>query len=69
MIDKFFPVSDEQGLGMLPIMASKYGFLLGTGSGAVAYAMQTYLNKLTKDDVVVMLFGDSGRAYLSKNYF
>ncbi len=69
VIDKFFPVSDEQGLGMLPIMASKYGFLLGTGSGAVAYAMQTYLNKLTKDDVVVMLFGDSGRAYLSKNYF
>jgi len=43
--------------------------LVGTGSGAVAYAVQEYLNKLTKDDVVVMLFGDSGRAYLSKNYF
>src|SRR3989339_1844057 len=69
VIDKFFPVSDEQGLGMLPIMASKYGFLLGTGSGAVSYAVQTYLNKLTKNDVVVLLFGDSGRAYLSKNYF
>ena len=69
VIDEFFPVSDEQGLGMLKIMASKYGFLVGTGSGAVSYAVQNYLNKLKKRDVVVMLFGDSGRAYLSKNYF
>lgn len=69
VIDEFFPISDDNGLGMLPIMARKYGFLVGTGSGAVAYAVQTYLDKLTKDDVVVMLFGDSGRAYLSKNYY
>ncbi len=69
VIDKFFPVSDKHGLGMLPIMASKYGLLVGTGSGAVSYAVQSYLNKLKKDDVVVMLFGDSGRAYLSKNYY
>lgn len=69
VIDEFFPVSDENGLGMLPTMAQKYGFLVGTGSGAVAYAVQTYLDKLTEDDIVVMLFGDSGRAYLSKNYY
>ncbi len=69
VVDEFIPVSDEQGLGMLPTMAAKYGFLLGTGSGAVSYAVQKYLNKLGKDDVVVMLFGDSGRAYLSKNYY
>jgi cystathionine beta-synthase len=68
VIDKFFPVSDKHGLGMLKTMAVK-GFLIGTGSGAVSYAVQKYLNKLKKDDVVVMLFGDSGRAYLSKNYF
>jgi cystathionine beta-synthase len=69
VIDKFFPVSDADGLGMLKTMASKYGLLVGTGSGAVSYAVQSYLNKLTKNDVVVMLFGDSGRAYLSKNYY
>lgn len=68
VVDEFFPVSDKNGLKMLKTMASK-GFLVGTGSGAVAYAVQKYLNKLTKDDVVVMLFGDSGRAYLSKNYY
>lgn len=69
VIDKFIPVSDKNGLGMLPTMARKYGLLVGTGSGAVAYSVQNYLDKLKKDDVVVMLFGDSGRAYLSKNYY
>ncbi len=69
VINEFFPVSDEHGLGMLKTMASKYGFLLGTGSGAVSYAVQNYLKKLKKGDVVVMLFGDSGRAYLSRNYY
>ena len=68
VIDRFFPVSDKHGLGMLKTMAKK-GFLIGTGSGAVSYVVQNYLNKLKKGDVVVMLFGDSGRAYLSKNYY
>jgi cystathionine beta-synthase len=69
VIDKFFPISDKHGLGMLKIMASKYGLLVGTGSGAVSYAVSTYLKNLKKGDVVVMLYGDSGRAYLSKNYY
>ena len=69
VIDEFIPVSDRNGLGMLPIMASRYGLLVGTGSGAVSYAVNEYLKKLKKNDVVVMLFGDSGRAYLSKNYY
>lgn len=69
VIDEFFPVSDKHGLDMLKIMASKYGLLIGTSSGAVAYAVQSYLPKLTKKDVVVMTFGDSGRAYLSKDYY
>jgi len=69
VIDEFLSVSDEQGLGMLKTMASKYGFLVGPSAGAVSYAVQNYLDKLTKDDLAVMLFGDSGRAYLSKNYY
>lgn len=68
-IDEFFPVTDEQGLGMLKIMAQKYGLLIGTSAGAVAYAAEQYSQKLGKNDLVVMIFGDSGRAYLSKNYF
>lgn len=69
VIDEFLPVSDKHGLDMLKTMASKYGFLIGTSSGAVAYAVQSYLDKLTKDDLAVMVFGDSGRAYLSKDYY
>ena len=69
VIDEFLSVSDEQSFSMLKTMASKYGFLLGTSGGAVAYAVQNYLDKLTKDDVAVIIFSDSGRAYLSKNYF
>ena len=69
IIDQFFPVSDEHGLGMLKTMAREYGLLMGTGSGAVSYAVQQYLKNLKKSDCVVMIFGDSGRAYLSKNYF
>jgi cystathionine beta-synthase len=69
VIDEFIKVSDADGLGMLPVMARKYGLLVGTGSGAVSYAVQNYLHKLKEGDVAVMLFGDSGRAYLSKNYF
>ncbi|MBI2665435.1 cysteine synthase family protein, partial [Candidatus Woesearchaeota archaeon] len=69
VIDEFFPVKDKQGLGMLKIISREYGFLIGPSSGAVAYAVQTYLKKLNKNDVVVIIFGDSGRAYLSKNYY
>lgn len=69
VIDEFLPISDEQSFAMLKIMASKHGLLLGTSGGAVAYAVQNYLDKFKKDDVVVMVFSDSGRAYLSKNYF
>lgn len=69
VIDEFIPVSDEQGLGMLKPLAAKYGFLVGTSSGAVAYAVEQYLPKFKKGDLAVIIFGDSGRAYLSKNYF
>jgi len=68
-IDEFFPVTDEQGLGMLKIMAQKYGLLIGTSAGAVAYAGSEYSKKLGKGHLAVMIFGDSGRAYLSKNYY
>lgn len=68
MIDAFVSIADAQGTGMLKTLAVKYGFLVGPSSGAVAFAAQTYANKFTENDMVVLIFGDSGRAYLSKNY-
>lgn len=70
VIDDFIPVSDEHGLRMLKILATQYGLLTGPSSGAVAYAVQEYAkNNLTAYDRAVMIFGDSGRAYLTKGFY
>lgn len=70
VIDEFLTVSDEDGLGYLKTLSSKYGFLVGLASGAVAWAMQEYARKNMKDsDIAVIMFTDSGRAYLSKGYY
>lgn len=69
IIDQFYEVSDEQGLGMLEPLASKHGVLAGLSSGAVAYAAKEITKNLDKSNLAVIIFGDSGRAYLTKNYY
>ena len=70
VIDDYLPVTDEDALGMLKIMASQYGLLVGPSSGAVAFAAQEYAQKhFGPNDLGVMIFGDSGRAYLTKNFY
>lgn len=70
VIDDYLPVSDDNALAMLKTMATQYGLLVGPSSGAVAYAAQEYAKKHFKDgDIAVMIFGDSGRAYLTKNFY
>ena len=68
VIDEIIPVSDEHALPMLKTLAQKHGLLVGPSSGAVAYVVQNY-GKLGPNDKAVMIFGDSGRAYLTKNYY
>jgi cystathionine beta-synthase len=69
VIDEFIGVSDEHGLGILKEMASRHGLLIGPSSGAVAYAAREYAKNLSTSAVCVMIFGDSGRAYLTKNFY
>ena len=70
VIDEYLPVSDDNALAMLKILASKYGLLVGPSSGAVAFAACHYAQKNLKDgDLAVLIFGDSGRAYLTKNFY
>lgn len=70
IIDDIIQVSDTNALGILKTLARKHGLLAGPSSGAVAYAAQQYANAHMKDgDLGVMIFGDSGRAYLSKNFY
>ena len=69
-IDDYLEVSDENALGMLKTLASGHGILVGPSSGAVAYAAQEYANQhMYPGDIGVMIFGDSGRAYLTKNFY
>lgn len=69
VIDEMIEVRDEDALAMLKTLARNYGFLVGPSSGAVAWAAQKYSKDFSPDAVVVMIFGDSGRAYLTKNYY
>ena len=69
VIDEIVCVSDDDALGMLKTLASKHGLLVGPSSGAVAYGAQEYAKKLKKNDIAVIIFGDSGRAYLSKGFY
>ena len=70
VVDEVVAVEDEGPMKMLKTLAKEYGFLVGPSSGAVAYAAtQTVVDKLPEDAIVVMIFGDSGRAYLTKGYY
>lgn len=65
VIDEIIPIADAAAFTMTKELA-KRGYLAGISSGAVMHAVLEYANKLTANDVVVVIFADSGRAYLSK---
>lgn len=69
VIDEVVGVTDENALGMLPKLAREQGLLVGPSSGAVAWMAMQYAPKLKEGDLGVAIFGDSGRAYLSKNFY
>lgn len=69
ILDQIIPVSDEDAIAMLKTMARTHGLLVGPSSGAVAYATQEFARSLGKNDVGVMIMGDSGRAYLTKDLY
>lgn len=69
VIDEVLPIDDADILAMLKTLARKHGLLVGPSSGAVAHGAFEYAKNLKSNDVAVMVFGDSGRAYLSKNFY
>ncbi len=69
VIDDFFLAKDDDSLAMLQKLARTQGLLTGPSSGAVAYAAQEYCKNLQSTDLAVIIFGDSGRAYLTKNFY
>jgi cystathionine beta-synthase len=69
IVDEIIPVTDADALETINQFPRKYGLLAGMTSGTVACAAFSYLSAQTKKSFSVMIFGDSGRAYLSKNLF
>ncbi len=68
-VDEIITVTDEDGIAMLKSMATEHGFLIGPSSGAVAWAAMKYAPKLKQGDLAIAIFGDSGRAYLTKGFY
>lgn len=65
VIDEIIPVSDDTVFEATKNIA-KMGYLVGLSSGAVMHVALERAKQLTTADTVVVIFADSGRAYLSK---
>ena len=65
LVDEVIPMPNEPAFEMTRKFA-KEGLLIGLSSGAVIKAITQYADNLTPTDLVVTIFADSGRAYLSK---
>ncbi|MFA6263263.1 MAG: cysteine synthase family protein [Candidatus Babeliales bacterium] len=66
VIDEIIPISDDNAFAMTQKLATQHGILVGISSGAVMHVALEYTKKLSTHDVVVVIFADSGRNYLSK---
>ena len=65
IFDEIIPIADKAAFEMTKTL-SKKGILVGISSGAVVHVALDYCKTLSDKDIVVVTFGDSGRAYLSK---
>ena len=66
LVDKVYPISDDDAFAMTRNVAQQYGLLVGISSGAVLQAVLDTAKDLYESDVIVCILADSGRAYLSK---
>lgn len=69
VIDEFIGITDDDAATMLKRLCRQFGCLVGPSSGAVAAGVWNYAPQLQEGDCAVMIFGDSGRAYLTKNFY
>ncbi len=66
VIDLFEKVSDKDGAIAARDLARKEGILLGYSAGSALAGVNQLKDKLTKDDVVVIIFHDHGSRYIGK---
>ena len=65
-IDEVITVSDRQAFVTARKLAREEGILAGGSAGMAFYAAQRLVGRLNDGAIVVVIFPDSGRSYLSK---
>lgn len=65
-VDYIIPIADKDAFSMTRRLVAEHGLLVGISSGAVMHVALEYAQTLSENDVVVVVFADSGRNYLSK---
>ncbi|MEZ5043840.1 MAG: pyridoxal-phosphate dependent enzyme [Saprospiraceae bacterium] len=68
VIDLFEKVTDKDGALMARRLAREEGILLGYSAGSAMAGLLQLKDKLTKDDVVVVVIHDHGSRYVGKIY-
>src|SRR6266566_3808679 len=68
VIDEIYAVSDKDAFWLTRQLARVEGIFAGGSSGAALYAALKTAEKLTENDLVVIIIPDSGTRYLSKIY-
>ncbi|MBI2252127.1 MAG: cysteine synthase A [Armatimonadetes bacterium] len=66
LIDEIISVSDKDAFNTARNLAKEEGILAGGSSGAALFAALKTAQNLSKEKVIIVLFPDSGRNYLSK---
>ncbi|MDF2529941.1 MAG: hypothetical protein K0Q57_821 [Gammaproteobacteria bacterium] len=65
-VDEVIGVNDDEIFEMTRRLAKEHGLLVGISSGAVMQVALPYAKRLSPDEHMVVIFADSGRAYLNK---
>lgn len=67
-IDHFEKVTDKDGAVMARRITREEGIFVGYSAGSVIAGLRQLKDKLTKDDLVVVIFHDHGSRYVAKVY-
>lgn len=68
VIDHFEQVTDKEGAVMARRLAKEEGLFCGYSAGSCLQGLMQLKSRLTKDDVVVVIFHDHGSRYVGKIY-
>jgi len=66
IIDHFEKVTDKDGAVMARRLSREEGIMVGYSAGSAIAGLNQLKDKLTKDDVVVVIFHDHGTRYVGK---